>query len=775
MDSLREKIEELTRRINELAQQQTNVSRQLIQLVNELELIKQQAATSSSVAPEPLNVPEKVIEFKKPIEAPVQAHKVLTHIQQRPVARPVKAKSNTTFEEFIGKNVASKVGILVTIVGIFIGAKYAIEHNLVSPVVRILSGYLCGVALVAIAFRLKKKYEAYSAVLMGGGIAVVYFITFIAYSAYNLIPQLPAFGLMLLFTVGTVYVALLFNRVIIAHLGQVGAYAIPFLLSNDSGRYEILFTYIAIINSGILVLSFRKYWKSLFYSAFIVTWLIFSLWFAFTYQQATHFNLAIIFLCIFFGMFYATFLAYKLVKKEQYGVGDVMILLSNAFIFYGLGYAILIGNSNTENYLGIFTVVNALIHLVISETIRRLKLADTALYYFILGLVMVFLTIAIPVQLDGNWVTLLWTAEAVMVFIVGRTRKAGAYEKIGSTLVVLGFLSLWQDWMVYLSQLILFTSGKLPATPFFSILFATGILVCIAQAVIIYFNRNKKYTSALPDGNFFRGFYDYVVPILFIVCCYFIFLWEIKSCFTQLRASYSNLVNPIKDINAFSFITQLLYTMIFWLLLTLINRNRIRNNVLSGACLIGILLLIVVFLIPGLPVLNGLSANYHRYDGNQLYFGVWDVLIRYVVFIVAGVLLYLGKGAVRERIQEPLLHNAWGILIHFVTLSCISAEYLHQATAIGVNDQYKLGLSILWGLYALYLIIYGIWKKKKYLRLVAIVLFSITLLKLFLYDLSEAGTITKTISFISLGVILLLVSYLYNRYKEKLFGDGKPT
>jgi uncharacterized membrane protein len=41
---------------------------------------------------------------------------------------------------------------------------------------------------------------------------------------------------------------------------------------------------------------------------------------------------------------------------------------------------------------------------------------------------------------------------------------------------------------------------------------------------------------------------------------------------------------------------------------------------------------------------------------------------------------------------------------------------------------------------------------------------------LFIYDLDKAGTVAKTVSFISLGAILLLVSYLYNRYKEVLFG-----
>jgi uncharacterized membrane protein len=73
--------------------------------------------------------------------------------------------------------------------------------------------------------------------------------------------------------------------------------------------------------------------------------------------------------------------------------------------------------------------------------------------------------------------------------------------------------------------------------------------------------------------------------------------------------------------------------------------------------------------------------------------------------------------------------------------------------------------------YALFLIVLGIRNKQKPVRMAAIVLFGITLVKLFFYDLADAGTITKTISFISLGVILLLVSFLYNKYKEVLFGN----
>ncbi len=51
----------------------------------------------------------------------------------------------------------------------------------------------------------------------------------------------------------------------------------------------------------------------------------------------------------------------------------------------------------------------------------------------------------------------------------------------------------------------------------------------------------------------------------------------------------------------------------------------------------------------------------------------------------------------------------------------------------------KLALSILWGIYALLLIILGIWKKKKHLRIGAIALFAVTLIKLFFYDISLNG------------------------------------
>ena len=82
----------------------------------------------------------------------------------------------------------------------------------------------------------------------------------------------------------------------------------------------------------------------------------------------------------------------------------------------------------------------------------------------------------------------------------------------------------------------------------------------------------------------------------------------------------------------------------------------------------------------------------------------------------------------------------------------------------GSSKSDKLGLSILCGLYSLMLIVIGIWKKKKYLRIGAISLFGVTLVKLFLYDLAHLTTIAKTIVLVSLGLLLLIMSFLYNKY-----------
>ena len=89
-----------------------------------------------------------------------------------------------------------------------------------------------------------------------------------------------------------------------------------------------------------------------------------------------------------------------------------------------------------------------------------------------------------------------------------------------------------------------------------------------------------------------------------------------------------------------------------------------------------------------------------------------------------------------------------------------------------IENLEQLSLSGVWLLYSAVLMTAGIWRKLKGLRLISIVIFGITILKIFIYDHSSLETLYRIFSFIGLGVILLAVSYAYQRYKDIILGTS---
>lgn len=87
---------------------------------------------------------------------------------------------------------------------------------------------------------------------------------------------------------------------------------------------------------------------------------------------------------------------------------------------------------------------------------------------------------------------------------------------------------------------------------------------------------------------------------------------------------------------------------------------------------------------------------------------------------------------------------------------------------------YQMSLSVLWALYASLLIGVGIVTCLRGARVLGILLLGVTVLKVFLLDLSELQTFYRIISFIVLGLLLLAVSYGYNRFKNLIFGEDQP-
>ncbi len=694
--------------------------------------------------------------------------------------KPLKIRNN--IEKFIGEHLISKIGIIITVIGVAIGVKYAIDHDLISPWARIILGYLAGLVLFGFAFRLKKQYQAYSAILLSGSMAILYFITFAAYSFYNLLPAELTFTLMVFITVLTVAASLHYNKPVIAHFGMVGAYAIPFLLDDGSGKVVFMFTYMAIINTGILAIAFRKYWKSLYYSSFLLTWLIFLTWFIPAYNGAVHFTAAWTFLSIFFVTFYILFLAYKLLKKEKFQIEEILLLLANASIFFGVGYAVLNQMSSDEKFLGLFTLGNGLLHGIVSILVFRQKQADRNLYYFTAGMAVAFLTIAIPVQLDGNWVTMLWSVEATALFWIGRRKHDAVYELLSYPLMVLAFFSITTGWpQAYQISGSMDEVGKI--LPLINLNFLTSLIVVASFTYISILNGNRKFTSPLAGNKSFLGLFNFMVAGMLMVVVYFAFYMEIVTYWDQLYNGSKISVDTgasgmiqyhNEDLPEYKTICILVYSLFFFSVFSFLNILKLKKT-LAGYINIGFNIIATgVFLTLGLIALGTLRDNYLSQVLSEYYYrGIFNVGIRYVSFGFLAFMLLSMYRYTRQEFLDIDFHKEYDILLHLVILTIAGNELINWMDIFGSEQSYKLGLSILCGVYSLFLIVLGIWKKKLHLRIAAIILFAATLAKLFVYDLSSLGTIAKTIIFIILGVLLLIIAFLYNKYKKLIFEEGE--
>jgi len=590
-----------------------------------------------------------------------------------------------------------------------------------------------------------------------------------------------AFALMLIFTVFTVIAAINYNRQIIAHIGLVGAYAVPFLLSEGSGKVAILFTYMAILNIGILAIAFKKYWKPLYYVSFGLTWLIFLSWYVTKYQTNEHFGLALVFASIFFSIFYLTFLSYKLLQKEKFVTDDIILLMINSFVFYGIGYGILDGHQTGKQLLGLFTLSNALVHFIASVIIYRQKLADKNIHYLIAGLVLVFITIAVPVQLDGNWVTLLWAGEAALLFWIGRTKNVPFYEKLSYPLMILAFFSIIQDWgYVYNSYNPENPSSRI--TTLFNINFLTSTLFIAAFGFINVLNQKKNYPSYLQTQNAISRIISFAIPAILIFTIYYAFRMEIANYWNQLYTDSAIKINSENqeypdyywnhDLNRFKTIWIINYSLLFVSILTFANLRKLKNQQLGLINLGLIVFALVVFLTQGLYNLSELRENYLEQTLSQYYNrGTVNLWMRYISFSFVALALYAIYKYIKQEFTQSNFKVAFELLLHTTILWIASSELINWMDIFKSEQSYKLGLSILWGMYSLFLIAFGIWKKNKPMRIGAIALFGVTLIKLFFYDISHLNTIAKTIVFVSLGVLLLIISFLYNKYKHLISDD----
>jgi len=336
-------------------------------------------------------------------------------------------------ENFIGLRLIHFIGIIVLVIGLSIGVKYAIDRELISESARVLLAYGAGIALFVLSIRLRKKYTVFSAILFSGAMASLYFTTYAAEVKYHLLGFGPAFILMVLLTVYTCIEALRYNRQEIAILGLAGAYGIPFLISQNADRADLFFLYITVINMGIVYLSIRKNWRFAGMVAGGVTWLLAIGWAA-TGNKESYSWVGLVFFPLFFLLFLGTAAGWTLKSKRPLSDQESYVVVLNSLAFY-IASLFVLGVRNPDHQLlpaitGVATLVIALqawgAHQLRSENRTAQLLASTAL---------IFLLLTIAFYWDGLLVTFSWLLVAVLLFTYGFLRKSPRLRMAGIVLM----------------------------------------------------------------------------------------------------------------------------------------------------------------------------------------------------------------------------------------------------------------------------------------------------------------------------------------------------
>ena len=115
------------------------------------------------------------------------------------------------------------------------------------------------------------------------------------------------------------------------------------------------------------------------------------------------------------------------------------------------------------------------------------------------------------------------------------------------------------------------------------------------------------------------------------------------------------------------------------------------------------------------------------------------------------------------RIARPLGFAAAGILSTYAG-SLVILE-LFQLGGVRVETSFERGhaaVSGFWGILALLLLYLGLTRRRS-LRPAGFALFGVALAKIFLYDLSTLSPVSRALSFLAVGAVLLLGGFFYQR------------
>ena len=361
---------------------------------------REQPAPTESVAAPPRAA------FPGPARPAAQAQR------PRPASSPAR-----NWEALIGKHWLGWTGISVLFLGCAFALKFAFENRWIGDLGRVLLGLATGVGLSALGhYQLRLGRRGFAQALTAGGVTLLYLSVYASYGFYQLVDPTAAFILLAVIVLHAHLVAAFQDAPGIAIMGQVGGFLAPVLLSTGEDHYWILFSYVLLLDAGAILAAALRRWHWISSVSFALTHLTFWAWHDGNYAPAKLWA-AMAFLAAVFAMFVFADLE-RLRRGQALAVENWIRLLANPLAFFAAAYTLL--EPQFPEWMGAFCLSVALVYaalaMLIQDSRTRLPLA---------GIGGLFVALAIPIQLDGHWVTLAWALQAsVLSWLAARDRSA---------------------------------------------------------------------------------------------------------------------------------------------------------------------------------------------------------------------------------------------------------------------------------------------------------------------------------------------------------------
>jgi uncharacterized membrane protein len=646
-------------------------------------------------------------------------------------------------EETIGKRWMTWAGALAIFIAAAFFLKHAFENQWLGPTGRVALGVVAGIAVLAFGdLCVRRGMRILGQGLIGGSLGILYVSLFAAFSLYQLVPQIPAFGFMALVTAAGMALAILHNALPLAFIAVLGGFITPLLASTGADSRDALFAYLTVLDLGVLGVAIFRRWRALDALAFLGTWIMFAGWFAKFYRPAAM-TPALLWIGCFFLIFLIVPFVYQLRTRSAAQVESFVLALGNGALSFAYVYHIL-----RQEYLfavGFVALFLTFCYVGLAAAIRRRVPQDTQSLFGFVGLSVVFLTLAAPLQLKLHGVTLAWSIEGPVLVFLGYIFR---YRPVR----IAGFLVL------ALAAARLFTAHWPLHTAFFDLFlnrhFAAAMSVPLAAAAyaLIHFrfqdestewDRRLMTAAAIGAG---------LVAIV-------IFHGEVGAWF------WYRAVEPIRDRG---YLYSCAVTTV-WAVgaLGFLAAGRKLSSRISVYAGLAPLAVAAILLIASYSYSNPrpwtLFVNYRFIAGLV----VMAALIRYA-FVAKG-----SGGLFDENGGKFAGALSWiAGLLPLVLLSLEVYCYCSETIADRTHARWagQMSLSVIWGVYAAAALAAGFWRRVKELRFAALALFALVVLKVVFVDMAAVQQIYRIVSFLALGLFLIGASYLYHRLEKRLGG-----